>query len=216
VLRVLTVNLKNGKADPSSLASVLDEVKPDVVAAQELAPDVAEVIASRLPHGRLEPGLDYRGMGIALVQPAPVEVRPLPRRPAYVANLEGWPGFPDGLTIVNSHLANPIDRPVRTHIGYRQGQVEGLRQLLDDVKTPVVVVGDMNSTPLWPAYRRLTSELMDLVAGRAGPTWGPLPAGPAFLRIDHVLGRGVRALTVMKRRITGSDHRAIVVELVPI
>lgn len=216
MLRILTCNLKNGKASTDSLARLLDRVKPHVVAIQELAPDMAEVIAARLPGGRLDPRLDFLGMGIALVAPATVEVRPLPRRPAYLVRLAGdaWPGFPTGVTVINAHLANPVDRPMRTHNAYRRGQVAGLVELVAEVETPLLLVGDFNSTPVWPAFRRLRRRLTDLGKGRVGRTWGPIPGGPAFLRIDHILGRGLRAVAVEKHRITGSDHRAVVAEVV--
>src|SRR5690606_42133675 len=103
MLRVLSANLYNGRADPASLARLLDEMRPDVVAAQELAPKAAEVIADRLPHGLVSPALDHTGSAIAARSPLEVRRVPLPHRGALVAQgtVTGW----------CVHLAHPHDAP---------------------------------------------------------------------------------------------------------
>ena len=80
---------------------------------QELGPEQAEAIASLLPHGRLEPRLDYEGIGIALRHPAEVAPLALPRREARIARLAPgtWPGLEAPLEVVNLHVLAPHQLP---------------------------------------------------------------------------------------------------------
>ncbi len=210
-MRLLTANLYNGRADPRLLAELVERVRPDVMATQEMAPNAAEVIAARLPEGRLDPAIDHSGLGLASFSPMDVTRVPLPHRDAMV-------GKSGDITIWSVHLANPVGFP--PPFAARRAQVEALTAHLDGVAR-TVVVGDFNATPLWPAYRQLTDgTLVDGVAAwarrvrtRPGRTWGYQPWLPAMLRIDHVLVAGVEVKDTRVERVAGSDHRALVVDL---
>jgi endonuclease/exonuclease/phosphatase (EEP) superfamily protein YafD len=217
VLRILTANLYNGRARPTALAAVLDAARPHVVAAQELAPDSAEVLAERFPHGLIHPAWDHTGIALAATSPIDVTRRRLPHR-------DGMQGFIDleeggTLELWSVHLANPVDSP--PPIRARRAQVRALERAVAGTG-PLVVVGDFNATPLWPAYRRLTRGLVDGVAEwaassgrRPAPTWGYRASLPAVLRIDHALMRGMRVAHASTVRVAGSDHRALVVDVEP-
>lgn len=215
LLRILTANVFNGNADASAFGEILDEVDPDLVATQELAPDVAAVIARRLPHGLLHPALDHRGIGLASRAPIDATRHPLPHRDALVGRTD------DGIVVWSVHLANPIDLPPAP--GRRRAQVhalsEGLAQQLRSGER-IVVVGDLNATPVWPAYRRLRRLLDDGVAEwaantgrRPGRTWSYHTIRVPLLRIDHALTAGVTVASVRTLTVPGSDHRALVVDV---
>lgn len=210
MLRVLTSNLYNGGADPSGYARLLERVDPDVVAAQELSADLAEVIGSRFDHGLLAPADDFKGMGLVSRHPIEVARVPLPHRDALVGS--------NGITIWCVHLANPVDRP--PPIRARRQQVRRITDEIAATDGPTLLVGDLNATPLWPAYRRLRTQLDDGVADwarrngrRPSRTWGLRPWWPAVLRIDHALVRGLVVLNTFTVRVPGSDHRALVVDV---
>ena len=83
-----------------------------------------------------------------------------------------------------------------------------------------VVAGDFNSSPAWPAYRKVATRLTDLVdewavaEGREPePTWGWHVGWPRLLRIDHLFGSGLRATEVSVVPIAGSDHAAVIADL---
>ncbi|CAN5854679.1 hypothetical protein BH23ACT5_BH23ACT5_00330 [soil metagenome] len=210
-MRLLTFNLFNGRARPQSVADLIDRLRPDVVAAQEMAPDAAAVISARLGHGRLDPSTDHQGLGLASLEPMEVTRVPLPHRDAMVGRL-------DDMTIWAVHLANPVGFP--PPFSARRAQVVALASHLADAER-TVVVGDFNATPIWPAYRRLTSgpfvdgvlEWARRVGTRPSPTWGYKPWLPASLRIDHVFVTGVEVTGVEVARVRGTDHRALVVDL---
>ncbi len=215
-IRVMTVNLLNGRADPASFAALVDEVRPDVVAAQELGPNAAEVVTERFSFGIVDPGEDHMGRALVATRPFRVTDLELPYRP-------GLRGFldVDGIEteILSVHLANPV-APPRGRLPERRRQIEALERWLRR-RCPRILMGDLNSTPAWPAYRRLTAHLDDVVARwaqetgvRAPRTWGHRPWWPAVLRIDHVLATGFVAVGVDVRRVRGTDHRAVVVDLI--
>jgi endonuclease/exonuclease/phosphatase (EEP) superfamily protein YafD len=221
MLRLISANLRHGRADPGAFAELVRREDAAVVAVQELGPRLADTLAALLPHGKLEPTPDGMGMGMALSRPATVERLALPHRDARVARLapEHWPELRERVEVMNVHISAPHTRVPRSWRD-RRGQVAGLEAYLAAAPGPRALVGDLNATPAWPAYRRLAALLDDaaaLVAAREGcsaaRTWGPGPGTPRMLRIDHVL---VDALAVLAFRVVplpGSDHSAVVVDL---
>ncbi len=79
-----------------------------------------------------------------------------------------------------------------------------------------VLLGDLNTTPWSPVYRRLLagSGLIDTLRGRGyQPTW-PGHFVPLWIPLDHCLVSP--DLTVLDRRVgphVGSDHRPVIVDL---
>ena len=162
-------------------------------------------------------------MGIALRHPAPVEYLPLPLRNARIARLEpaDWPELTTRVEVINAHLANPIMFPQTRSVRLRREQVAGLRSYQQPPRTPHrVLVGDFNATPLWPAYRRLTTDLSDAAlilssnnGHKPGRTWAPRGATRPLLRIDHVLVNGLKPLDLRVVEVPGSDHAGVLVDL---
>jgi endonuclease/exonuclease/phosphatase family metal-dependent hydrolase len=220
-LRVLTANLLNGGADPRAFARLVETVAADVVAVQELTPEQAGILATVMPFGTLEPLRNHMGMGIALRRPGTVSRVPLPHRSAFAAEveIEGSPGRP--VEILNVHMAAPHKPPPWWALPYRRRQLRALEAYLDGAPRPHrALAGDLNSTPLWPLYRRLAGRFRDaaveaaaLDGGRTARTWGPWPGAPRLLRIDHVLVAGLDVLGARVVSIAGSDHSALVVDL---
>jgi endonuclease/exonuclease/phosphatase (EEP) superfamily protein YafD len=217
-IRILTCNLYNGAASPSALAEVIAAAQPDVVAAQELGPDAAEVLAAALPYGLVAPALNHTGKGIVLRNPGEVAIFPLPGREGMRAVLtpEAWPALGRETELLNLHFANPIDRPWKVTRRLRRDQVAAVIRHVAVRSDPLIAVGDLNSTPLWPSYRRLIRVMRDGVndSGTTDPTWGPWWWFPRLLRIDHVLVHGGVTVTHAETiRIRGTDHSAVLVDV---
>jgi endonuclease/exonuclease/phosphatase family metal-dependent hydrolase len=214
VFRVLTANVFNGKADPQAFADLLEQVEPDVVAAQELDPAIAGVIESRLRFGKLLPAHDYNGRGLASSLPIEVDELEMPYRNALVGRLD------DGIEIISVHLANPLVIPPA--LRKRRGQVDALLAYLSSPGRRLLV-GDLNATPAWPAYRALRQAMADGVAdwavsqGReAGRTWAYRYGARPMLRIDHALVSGLMVADASTHAVRGSDHLALVVDIQPV
>lgn len=226
VVRILTANLWRGRAHPQRFAELVAAVGADVVAVQELVPEQAHALERVLPHGRLEPAHDHEGMGLALRHPAPVQQLPLTARPAWMARLDGgaWPSLVGPLEVVNVHVLAPHRWPPWRTLAQRRGQIRELAGYLEAAADiPRAVVGDLNATPLWPAYRRLAACLQDaaVVAARRATTrprgtWGPGARSPRLLRIDHVLVENLRVERVEVVRVPGSDHCAVLADVAPL
>jgi endonuclease/exonuclease/phosphatase (EEP) superfamily protein YafD len=212
-VRVLTANLYTGRAIVSSFAAVIDRERPDVVVCQEVGTDVAGMLERRFGHGVVI-GDDHNHTGRAMVSQHPIDVDEvvMAHRPGLATRLDV---DGTGVELIGVHLANPV-MGVRAVLD-RKRQVEAVLDHVDRRGTPAVVVGDMNATPAWPAYRRLRTRLRDGVSdarrhagGSTERTWSVRPGWPALLRIDHMLTAGVRLEDVAVHQVDGSDHRAVV------
>ena len=218
MFRLMTVNLLHDRCDIDHFARVLEQVDPDVVVTQELGPFCADVIASAYPNHRLRPAMRFLGRGIATRFDARFGDIEMPGRDGTSALLDV---AGRRVRLAGVHLANPITFPWWASVARRRRQLNELFGWLDqDPIGPVVVAGDFNASPRWPAYERVATRLTDVVserAERAGletePTWGWRPGWPRMLRIDHVFGDEVGAVGVEVHTVEGTDHAALVVDL---
>lgn len=216
--RLMTANLLMHRSDQADFARVLDQIRPDVVVTQELVPSAAEVIAMRFPNHRLRPSFGFVGRGIATRFDGEFGEIDMPGRPGTSALLDV-----DGsvVRLAGVHLLNPILFPWWDTARARGRQLEGLYEWLEeDSSSPVVVAGDFNASPRWPAYKSTAGRLTDLVADlaeRSGErperTWSWRPGWPRMLRIDHVFGHRTRATDVTVVPIIGTDHHAVIVDI---
>ncbi len=220
-VRLLTANLWNGRADAKGFAELVQRLEADVVAVQEITPEQARELERVLPHGRVEPACDHSGMGFALRHPGELDRLPLPDRPARIARLDpsAWPALPGPLEILNVHLTAPHLWPPWRSLALRRHQVRALAAYLETApEVSRALAGDLNATPLWPAYRRLARRLADaahVAGGARGRTWGPGARGPRLLRIDHVLIGRLEVERIEVVAVPGSDHSAVVADLAP-
>src|SRR5262245_55145884 len=137
-LRVLSMNLANGRAQLSGISALLERLGPDVVAVQELSPPQAELLERLLPFGNLDPALDHTGMGIALRHTAITWQIPMPYRAAHIAEIP-LPGRADRrgvVEIINVHFAAPHVLPLRLAQTRRRGQLRALVAYLDAGRRP--------------------------------------------------------------------------------
>lgn len=215
--RLMTANLLHQRCDAADFARVLGRHDPDVVVTQELGPLAADVLASAYPHHRLRPALDFTGRGVATRLPAEFGNIDMPGRDGTSAVLDVG-----GRTVrvAGVHLLNPVQFPWWEFVQTRSLQLQGLFEWMDRSTEPVVVAGDFNASPRWPAYKRMLGRVDDLVVdwatrhgGAAERTWAWRPGWPRLLRIDHVFGRGLEATRVEVDTIRGTDHNPVVVDL---
>lgn len=214
----MTSNVLMGRADPSAFGQLLDTVEPDVLVIQELGHNLVPVVEDRFSNHTLHPSEEFIGRGIATNLDASFDVIEMPLRLGTSAAVhigeQVW-------NVVGVHLANPIDWPFWQSMRTRTSQMGAIESWLKRHPDQITVVaGDMNASPAWPAYRRLTNELSDVVSdwaaasgSSAQSTWGWRPGWPTLMRIDHVLAKGVTSSNVEVHHIEGSDHRALVVDL---
>jgi endonuclease/exonuclease/phosphatase (EEP) superfamily protein YafD len=210
----MTSNLLQGRADASEYEALLERMAPDVVVTQELGHDCAAVLTDRYRNHHLHPADDFVGRGIATNLDAEFGHIEMPVRPGTSAKLQV-----NGHTwnLAGIHLVNPIDFPWWTSVRHRSEQLDAIKAWAADLESgPLLIAGDFNASPRWPAYREMVTNWSDLVAEHFdGPerTWGWRPGWRRLLRIDHVFGSGLTAQRVSVETIVGSDHSAVVVDV---
>jgi endonuclease/exonuclease/phosphatase (EEP) superfamily protein YafD len=122
------------------------------------------------------------------------------------------------IEVVNTHVVNPIAPPLRESRRLRQRELASLEALLHEPAETRVLVGDFNSSPVWPLYRRLAAAATDgaVAAGTARRTWGYWPKSPPMLRIDHVFVQGAKCVRTDVVKVSGADHRGLLMEIEPL
>ncbi len=245
-LRVMTYNMLRHNEDGTAVVAAITASDADVVAIQELNVPVAGAIARDLhdqyPYQLLEPGIDRAGMGILSRYPLSSTDDHMPGgwiSPPQIVRVT--PPDAPPITLFNVHLSstslgyggnvrlNPeqIEQSIRA----REQQVRTLLATVKQQPTPVVVLGDFNTTELSYAYQMLRDELHDAwrVAGYgAGHTFpgASTPGGsrprvlgipvPGWLvRIDYVFYSDEwQALRAVQGPWDGqSDHRPVLADL---
>ncbi len=223
-VRLMTANLLKGGATAESLYDVLTEIKPDILAVQELTAAVAPVLRDEFRHHQLTIDPEGAGVGMAARRPVSWEELPMTGRSAVVATLQpgDWPEFTGPVELIAIHLTNPIGGLPWTTARARRGQVMAIeRRMETSAVARRLLCGDLNATPMWPAYRRLRRHYDDGIGEaaahqgrRPARTWAVLRKGPRLLRIDHVLVSGLRVVSTQTVPLAGSDHLAVVADLV--
>ncbi|NNL85762.1 MAG: hypothetical protein HKP27_08925 [Myxococcales bacterium] len=216
-MRILSANIWNDAADPTALVERLKAWEVDIVALQELGPEQARALSRVYPHGSLEGSSDFRGMGIAANRPLEVKRVQLPFRDARVARVEAAAfGVRSDFELINVHLVAPHSWPPWRAYRLRREQVAGVLRWVGGNPGPQLLVGDLNSTPLWPAFRRLAAHFQDAAGSGGGSierTWGPTPGAPRLLRIDHALTRRMNVAALRVVPIDGSDHSGLLIDV---
>jgi endonuclease/exonuclease/phosphatase (EEP) superfamily protein YafD len=216
-LRVLTLNVQGGSADPAAILSRLRRHRVDVLAVQELTPgmvrDLADVgVADLLPFYHLDPRPGSAGVGLWTRWP----LIPLPPVPGLAAaaprvSIDPVGGRPVTLTAV--HPLAPVDG--QAHQWRRELAL--VKSVLADVNGPQVVAGDFNATRDHRPFRDLLAagflDCADAARSRPWPgfTWPTDRRIPPVMRLDHVLVSrpGAAVLEARIVEVPGTDHRGV-------
>ena len=237
-LRVMSWNLELGsKAAADSVAGIADG-DADLVALQELTPDVAKaietdpVLRKRYPYRILEARDGVAGMG--LLSRRPLIVRGYATAPII---LRAGLLLPDGRTVevLDVHpypprMSTAWRIPVGLDTRRRDEDLLAIRGAVGALADPgaALVIGDINTTPFEPGYRALSEESTygtlvdahDAVGTGPGFTWRPssleaLKVG--LLRIDHVFtGLWLRPVAVSEDCSLPGDHCRLFATLEPV
>ena len=239
VIRVVTLNIQNGKPNlPASLGEI-ERFGPDVMCSQEVdfeQPELIDSVASVDLAYRRHDSHFWTASRWPLELVRVVESQTSYRDICAVYRVLG-PGE-SAFHLVNVHLStarhgltNLRPRTVLTGVGLdelrahqrlRLGEIAELSAVLDELPTPLVVCGDFNMPVDSPAFAALLAgrrSAFDVagfgygytVPNEATPLW---PRGWCWLRVDHVLAsKNVSPIAARPGTASGSDHRALLTEL---
>jgi len=223
-VRFLTLNALVGRASPAAIASMVRQHTPDVLAVQELTPELAASLDEAglpdlLPFSCLQPRPGHTGVGVWSSRPVR-QLPPVPatRNPMLRTELDvGWP-----ITITVVHPPAPLRGGQRVW----QQDMGRLLAALTGTAGQQMVAGDFNASRDHRAFRRLLAadfvDCADAAQQRPWPgfTWPANRRFPPLMRLDHVLvsrpGATVRESRTLA--IPGTDHRGVmaVIELRPL
>ncbi|TQS44961.1 endonuclease/exonuclease/phosphatase family protein [Cryptosporangium phraense] len=218
-LRVMAFNTKIGAGSVSSLAALVRRASPDVLTVQELTPEwAAEFSALGLfPYSALRALPGASGTGIWAKYPL-TDARTVDSRTGFDqtrATLRG----PRVIDVISAHPRPPIFKP--EEFGSVSRWTEDLSRLPGASTSGAVRVmaGDFNASLDHSPFRKLVDTGYVDAAAEVGkglvPTW-PMNGNKAPpVTLDHVLvdSRG-DASSFNAYTIPGSDHRAIVADLI--
>ena len=233
-LRLLTVNVQGGAADPAALLRALRRHEVDVLAVQELTPRLVGRLAAAglmqlLPFSHLDPRSGSRGTGLWARWP----LTPLPPVPGLAAaapraRIDPLGGRPVTLTAVH-----PV-APTRGHADIWQRELALIRQTLTTVDEPQVVAGDFNASRDHRPFRDLLAagfrDCADSGQRRSWPgfTWPtagrvipvtrfPWPTARRMLpvmRLDHVLVSRTATVRMTRAiRVPQTDHHGVLADI---
>lgn len=108
--------------------------------------------------------------------------------------------------------------PTRPRVRRWRATLAALTEWATRTRGSLIMAGDFNASVDHPGMRQLLAQgLRDAheVAGAGRPrTWPNQRSWPAFVHLDHVLVRGIEVESVQEVLIPGSDHDAILAELI--
>lgn len=204
-LRVVSQNLRADSADPAATVRELARTDADLIGLQEVSAGmwapVADTLAAEYPYEAAVstvglrsrfPIREYVGVNTGL---------------AWTRGLRAVVAVPGGdvvVYVVHLGSARPAATAIRDHTVMTFAAV-----LRRDAAQRLIVLGDLNTASTDRVITPLTDLLADAQAdaGRGpGFTW---PAGLPLTRPDHILYRGLTAVSADVVHTPASDHRAV-------
>ena len=223
-LRVISANLRIGRADPSYLVRLARE-EADVLAVQELTRQEADRLSAAgldatFPYRWLDPRAGASGVGVWSRLPMHAAKRIGGYTYALVSAQIRVAGIPIDPTVVVAHMTSPWPQPIDPW----RSDIDRLPVTLQEVAEQssggsVIVAGDFNSTTDMRSFRDLLRNGYRDAAEQSGAGFEPtFPANwrlPPFIAIDHILTRSCTATSLRTIKIPGSDHQGLAATVIP-
>jgi len=217
-IRVLLANVLSSNEQYGKARKLIRSVDPDIIVIIEATEDWMKALSSleeKYPHVISRPRED--NFGIAVLSRLPFEKSEILeigdwRVPSAMARLR----IDDTeFTLLTTHPAPPMGG---AHFKHRNRQLEAVAEYVRSVRRPIILVGDLNTTPWSLHFKKLLRRggLLDSRHGHGIQATWPVPTLLPLLRIplDHVLHSP--EIAVLRRKVgpeIGSDHLPVIVEL---
>ncbi|WUI24878.1 endonuclease/exonuclease/phosphatase family protein [Mycobacterium sp. NBC_00419] len=220
-LRVLSSNLRYGRADPSCLVGLAED-SADVITVSELTSEAVQRftqagIDTTFPYSLLNPAPGAGGIGIWSRYPLMPLSPPRHRGVSMPAVRLQIPGLATEPILASIHVYSPVAGDTNTVPQWRSGMAGAKAQLDNFARAAgpgsVIIGGDYNSTPDMRQFRDLLtdgySDAVDQLGAGFSPTFPSNRWYPPLITIDHILTRNGTASAIHTVEVPGSDHRAL-------
>jgi endonuclease/exonuclease/phosphatase (EEP) superfamily protein YafD len=217
-VRVMTINMLWGRADPEAITAIANG-QADVLMVQELTPEAfrglrAAGIERNFPYHLVAPRPKGAGAGVYSRYPIEPSARIGGLERAMVSARLQIKGVRTDPVVASVHLASPWPRRIdgwHRDLNSLPTVLNALAAEADD--GPILIGGDFNATIDMHPFRRLLTGGYRDASEQAGagrqftyPDDWPIPP---FMGIDHVLTRNATAVSTKTASVSGSDHRAL-------
>ena len=211
-IRVLTMNLHNGGADPQALTALSRDT--DLLIVQELPEKLAEDLSrleSEFAYRMLDPRSSAAGAGVWSRYPIVRSSRDDSYTLGLLTLTVRPPGSASDITVLNVHLAGPYPQPIDR---WRQ-EIAALRSTMNEAprgigRQTVIVAGDFNATAdMRPLRLLLRNGFTDAREQSGAGLLRTFPADrswPPLLGIDQILTLNAAVSDVRTERVPGTDH----------
>jgi endonuclease/exonuclease/phosphatase (EEP) superfamily protein YafD len=210
-VRAMLMNLNASNGNTEQVLKAIQSADPDFLVLEEVTPTWAfelSKLSEAYPHHLVEPREGC--FGITLLSKLPLsQGKVVEIGSAGVPSILATAHLPQGdCSIIATHPVPPLGAEFSAH---RNNQLAKLPEIIKAQKHPVLLVGDLNTSPWSPYFSMLLREsgLQDSMKGFGfQPTW---PSGNPLSRIpiDHMLH------TPDNRMVggdVGSDHLPLIVD----
>jgi endonuclease/exonuclease/phosphatase (EEP) superfamily protein YafD len=214
VLRALLANVDHNNVTYHQFHNLVETTNPDILVLVEINEEWMETLrkwASRYPFQKSLPHKQY-GLGVLSRIPfknADIRILAPDRLPSVLIQfqLEN-----QDFVLVGAHPHSPVS-PIE--LEWRNQYLKELAHLIASKNTPIVLLGDLNTSPWSPYFKDFitSTRLRDTRPGYGvGVTW-PSKAWPLWIPIDHCLVSS--GVSIHNRQVGpdfGSDHYPLLVE----
>jgi endonuclease/exonuclease/phosphatase (EEP) superfamily protein YafD len=217
---VVQANLKLGEADVAEVVARVRDTGAALLTVEEMTPQALTALENTdlrgmMPYEFVVPGDGGNGTGIFSRYPLR---NTAPLNGFTMSNLRAdvdLPGAP-GTTVFAVHPIPPYPYDPDRWVD----EMKRLKATVHSVSGDrVIVSGDFNATWDHAQYRSLLDKGFRDATEQAGEgvqlTYPADRGYPPLIGIDHVVTRGFTATSLRTFTVSGSDHRAVVVSLVP-
>lgn len=216
-VRAMLANVNTQTGNPAAVAAAIRRFNPDIVVLEEVSAkwltDLKPVLEG-YPHTEQDPREDNFGIGLWSRFPfarSRIAFIGAAGLPSIVAEID----TPQGrCTVVATH---PLPPAGKAYSAFRDGQLAEISRWVRQATSPVILFGDLNTTPWNHSFKRLLrqSGLKDSAQGRGvcptWPTFNPLMLIP----LDHCLySPGIEIMSRQTGPQVGSDHFPVIVDFV--
>ena len=207
---MLALNTWHEHGDARRLERYLATAPADVVVLSEFGPDKRSLLAKlKAAYPFQVDCADQWPCSLALLSRLPLEAAGVGRiasegrevrasdMPAFV-----WAKLAGSLTVIGTHLHRPSRDP-----WLHARQVSALAQLVRNIDGPLVLAGDLNTSPWSNAFRKLRAATGLAPASILMPTWPAWPLALPQVALDHILVSPELAVAAAGTGpAVGSDH----------